>query len=178
MLQIDNDKLSTQKEMLMLDLATLNKKLGTMSELERNQKALDDLVENKKNIGIELAKLEKLLSQIEAYQEEKAKVTSDKINNHLQFAHIHTEQSMKNGEKKPACIITDKYNVKYATTNTSDRILICADLQKLFCKLKNISLPLLFDEVSVIDDDRIQIDNEYQYILIERKPCSLTIEKI
>lgn len=176
--QIDNDKLSTQKEMLMLDLATLNKKLGTMSELERNQKALDELVENKKNIGVELAKLEKLLSQIEAYKEEKAKVTSDKINNHLQFAHIQTEQLLKSGERKPACIITDKNNVKYATTNTSDRILICADLQKLFCKLKNISLPLFLDEVSVIDDDRVPIDAEYQTILIARKDCKLTISKI
>ena len=162
----------------MLDLATLNKKLGTMSELERNQKALDELVENKKNIGVELAKLEKLLSQIEAYKEEKAKVTSDKINNHLQFAHIQTEQLLKSGERKPACIITDKNNVKYATTNTSDRILICADLQKLFCKLKNISLPLFLDEVSVIDDDRVPIDAEYQTILIARKDCKLTISKI
>lgn len=176
--QTDNSGLTEKKKALQEELGLLNQELGKKSELERHTNQLNELFEKQRNCGIELAKLQKLEQQINEYVEEKANIISSRVNDLLDICYIEMQSVQKNGDKKPDCIVCRKDKVKYATINGSDRLLMCVDLQRMFCKYYKIMLPLFLDEVSVIDEDRLPVYDDMQCIYIKRSDNKLKVEKI
>lgn len=174
----NNDELTLQKSDLMAELATLNKELGQKTILERNKQELQDLIAEQKANGVALAKLQRLELEINNYIEEKANIISSRVNELLDFAKIEMQERQKNGNMTPSATICRKDGVKYSTLNGSDRILAIIDLQMMFNKYFNVSLPIFIDEASTVALSRVPSSNEWQKIYLKYEDCNFKIEKI
>jgi hypothetical protein len=174
----DTDILTIEKSSLMSKLAKLNKELGKKDILDTYREDLQALLDEKKANGVELAKLQRLEAQINAYIEEKANIISCRVNDLLDFAKIDMQERQKDGNLKPSATICRKDGVKYATLNNSDRILTVIDLQMMFNKYFGVSLPIFIDEASTIALSRIPKSEEWQKIYLKYEECEFKLEKI
>ena len=174
----NNDELTLEKASLMSELAELNKELGKKDVLERQKEELQALINEQKANGVELAKLQRLEAQINAYIEEKASIISSRVNDLLDFAKIEMQERQKDGVMRPSATICRKDGVKYSTLNNSDRILTIIDLQMMFNKYFCVSLPIFIDEASTIALSRIPKSEEWQKIFLRFDECDFNVKQI
>jgi hypothetical protein len=89
---------------------------------------------------------------------------SKAVNGNLKDTRIQMFETLKNGEQKPSCIITDKQGVKYSTLNFSARMLCNVEIARMFCRLLDVNLPCFVDECSVFDSKHLPIIDGTQMI--------------
>lgn len=150
-------ELQGEKECLMRELQELNRVYGKKAVRDGFERDIDLLKLEKRNLGSEIVRIEGCIATIKEYEEERAKIISDKINEKLDDCKIVMYSRQKDGTLKPDCVVTSKDDVKYATLNNSARIRICLSLQKMFCKHFNINLPIFVDESSVFDSEHLPV---------------------
>lgn len=162
----DTNELATKKEKLMRELQSLNREYGKKAVKDSFEREIELLKIEKKNIGSEIVRIEGCLDTIKEYEEERARIISDKINNKLTECKIVMYSRQKDGTLKPDCVVESKDGVKYATLNNSARIRICLSLQRMFCKHFDINLPIFVDEASVFDSEHLpKFDCQTIYLL-------------
>ena len=105
-------------------------------------------------------------------------MVSYKVNNRLDFSQIEMSKILKSGEIAQTCTLRDINGVLYSTTNTSNRMLIAIDVQRLFCEHYECLMPIWIDEVQSIDENRRPDIPEYQIIFLERRDNELKVETI
>ena len=130
----------------------------------------------KRNLGSEIVRLEGLIDTIKEYEEERARIISDKINNKLDDCRIVMYSRQKDGTLKPDCVVESKEGVKYATLNNSARIRICLSLQRMFCKHFDINLPIFVDEASVFDSEHLPTFESQTIYLLASDDKTLKVE--
>ena len=74
------------------------------------------------------------------------------------------------------CVITDSRGVKYSTINNSARMRIAIEMQKLFMRHFNISLPIFVDESSVFDSASLPKGEGNQMIYLFASDSELKVE--
>lgn len=151
----DTSELSSTKERLMIELQSLNREYGKKAVKDGFEREIELLKIEKRNLGSEIVRLEGLIDTIKEYEEERARIISDKINNKLDDCRIVMYSRQKDGTLKPDCVVESKEGVKYATLNNSARIRISLSLQRMFCKHFDINLPIFVDEASVFDSEHL-----------------------
>jgi len=174
----DNSLLTEAKKERMENLSKLNKTMGLEKVILQYNDDLNNLRNEQRASGIQLAKIQKILKCINDYIEEKAQIISSRVNDLLSFAQIEMQTIQKDGSIRPDCIVCREDGVKYATLNTSDRILVILDIQRMFCKYYGCMLPIWIDECSIIDDNRLPEYNDAQCLYIKRDECDLLINEI
>lgn len=174
----DNSSLITMKKKLIDDKEELDRKYGLVSKMKDIEKDIKELTAERKEHGIQLAKLEGLLSQIKEYEREKAKIISSRVNDLLQYSVIEMERLQKDGSKADSCTICRADGVKYSTVNDASRILIKADIQRMFNLYYGVSMPIWIDNASLIDKSSLPQYDECQMIYILNADSDLKIENV
>lgn len=163
----DNSELLAKKNGLMGMLEELNIRLGGKRLMEEAIRDVEDLKKERVEIGIEYTKLEGLIQKCNEYNEERAKIVSDKVNEHLTTCKIQMWERQKNGELIPSCSVVSNDGVRLTTINHSQRVLIEAELQKLFCIKNDIQMPIFFDEASIFDSKHTPKSEGWQIVLLK-----------
>lgn len=164
--QNDNEALTNSKRAIISELDSLNRKYGLKTKVDEIEREIHTLMEEKRNLGVEIAKLEGFLMNIQEWLQERANIVSNRINDKLTNCKIVMYSVQKDGSLKPDCVIVDNDNVKYATLNYSNRIKTNIELQRLFCKHYDISLPCWVDESSVFDSKNLVHYEDMQMIYL------------
>lgn len=165
-LKSDTSLLSSEKDGLMNALQSLNREYGKKAVKDSIENSIATLKTEKRNLGSEIVRLEGCIAIVREYEEERARIISDKINEKLDDCRIVMYSRQKDGTLKPDCVVESKEGVKYATLNNSARIRICLSLQRMFCKHFDINLPIFVDEASVFDSEHLpKFDCQTIYLL-------------
>ena len=172
----DTSELSSTKERLMSELQSLNREYGKKAVKDGFEREIELLKVEKRNLGSEIVRLEGLIDTIKEYEEERARIISDKINNKLDDCRIVMYSRQKDGTLKPDCVVESKEGVKYATLNNSARIRICLSLQRMFCKHFDINLPIFVDEASVFDSEHLPTFESQTIYLLASDDKTLKVE--
>ena len=172
----DTSELSSTKERLMSEIQSLNREYGKKAVKDGFEREIELLKIEKRNLGSEIVRLEGLIDTIKEYEEERARIISDKINNKLDDCRIVMYSRQKDGTLKPDCVVESKEGVKYATLNNSARIRICLSLQRMFCKHFDINLPIFVDEASVFDSEHLPTFESQTIYLLASDDKTLKVE--
>ena len=172
----DNDSLKNKKSELMNELQELNREYGKKAIKDGFEREIETLMIEKRNLGSEIARIEGRIDTIKMYEEERAKIISNKINEKLDDCRIVMYSRQKDGTLKPDCVVESVDGVKYATLNNSARIRICLSLQRMFCKHFGINLPVFVDEASVFDTQNLPKFNVQTIYLLASDDKNLKVE--
>ena len=174
--KVDVDYTERKRE-IMKEIMTLNQELGKKALIEKYQDDVDYLKEKRRELGVECAELEGKIALCDDYVEEKARLVSHRINEKLDGCEIQMWERLKNGDLTPACVVQSKDGVKLSTINYSRRLLIEAELQKLFCNAYGIKMPIFYDEANVFDSENKPKSNGWQVVLLQASDdYSLVVE--
>ena len=146
-----NDECKREKSILMDKLEQLNRKYGLLSEVEKMEKDIASLENEKEEVGRHIVAIEQFQAMIAAYEEERARRVSEQINSRMEGCKIRMWRTQKDGQRVKDCVITNGDGVTYNTTNFSDRISINMQLQRLFCEHYEVLLPTFVDEAYAFD---------------------------
>lgn len=174
----DNANLISMKSVLMQEKEQLDRRYGLFPKMAEIEKEIANFQNEQKELGVELVKLERLFSQIKAYQQEKANIISSRVNYLFEYATIEMKRTQKDGSKVDSCTVCRKDGVKYSTANGASRILINVDIQRMFNAFYGISLPVWIDNASLIDKSALPEYDNCQMIYILNKECNLKIESV
>lgn len=165
-LNVDQSVFAEQKEKLNATLEGLYATLGEYNVLGRIVEEIETLKAEKRDVEIEIVCIEGQLDNIKMYEEEKARIVSDRINKLLDDCSIVMYSRQKDGELRPDCVILDKNGVPYATTNNANRLNSALSLQRMFCANANILLPVFVDEASIYDDEHLPKYDDTQCVYL------------
>ena len=175
-IESNKDELINQKSLLMSELQELNREYGKKAIKDNFEREIETLTIEKRNLGSEIVRIEGCVDTIKEYEEEIAKIISDKINEKLNDCRIVMYSRQKDGTLKPDCVVESMDGVKYATLNNSARIKICLSLQRMFCKNFGINLPVFVDEASVFDTQNLPKFNSQTIYLLASDDKTLKVE--
>lgn len=134
------------------------------TQIAAEEAAIETLEASRKELGAKLAQNERKKIAADKYVQDAAEMLSKAVNGNLKDTRIQMFETLKNGEQKPSCIITDKQGVKYSTLNFSARMLCNVEIARMFCRLLDVNLPCFVDECSVFDSKHLPIIDGTQMI--------------
>lgn len=172
--QQDNEALLNMKRGLLDEIEANSKKLGMKDEYDKQVEKLKALQEELKNNSIELAKLEGKLAKVKEYEEEKAKIISDRVNGRFEYVHVEISETNKSGDIVPACVIKDNKGVNALVTNNASRVLCGIDIAMAFQNFYGLSLPIFIDNYELFSEDNKPNINRQEVRLIVGN-CPFTV---
>ena len=175
--QQDNEALLNMKRGLLDEIEISSKKLGLKDEYDKQVEKIKGLQEELKNNSIELAKLEGKLAKVKEYEEEKAKIISDRVNGKFEYVQIEMSETNKSGDIVPACVIKDNKGVNALVTNNASRVLCGIDIAIAFQNFYGLSLPLFIDDYELFSEDN-QPDVNRQVIRLIVRNCAFQVSWI
>ena len=175
--QQDNEALLNMKRGLLDEIEISSKKLGMKDEYDKQVEKIKALQEELKNNSIELAKLEGKLAKVKEYEEEKAKIISDRVNGKFEYVQIEMSETNKSGDIVPACVIKDNKGVNALVTNNASRVLCGIDIAIAFQNFYGLSLPLFIDDYELFSEDN-QPDVDRQVIRLIVRNCAFQVSWI
>jgi len=125
------------------------------TKIAEEEAAIETLEASRKELGAKLAQNERKKIAADKYVQDAAEMLSKAVNGNLKDTRIQMFETLKNGEQKPSCIITDKQGIKYSTLNFSARMLCNVEIARMFCRLLDVNLPCFVDECSVFDSNHL-----------------------
>ena len=174
--QQDNSVLLNMKRGLLNEIEINSKKLGLKDEYDKQVEKIKGLQEELKNNSVELAKLEGKLAKVKEYEEEKAKIISDRVNGKFEYVQIEMSETNKSGDIVPACIVKDNKGVNALVTNNASRVLCGIDIAIAFQNFYGLSLPLFIDNYELFSKDN-QPDINRQEIRMIVDNCSFNVNR-
>ena len=175
--QQDNSALLNMKRGLLDEIEINSKKLGLKDEYDKQVEKIKGLQEELKNNSVELAKLEGKLAKVKEYEEEKAKIVSDRVNGKFEYVKIEMSETNKSGDIVPACVIKDNKGVNALVTNNASRVLCGIDIAIAFQNFYGLSLPLFIDDYELFSEDN-QPDVNRQVIRLIVRNCAFQVSWI
>ena len=151
------DDLPNEKVRILSELDELNRKYGLKTKADDLRMDIEKHREEERSVAIEIAKWERRLMLIKDYIEERANITSDRINDKLDGCVIRMWSTQKDGSIVPDCIVVDDDGVKYSTCSNSKRIRMNIALQTLFRKHFEVSIPTFVDEASIFSSNNLPV---------------------
>lgn len=162
----DNTALLEKKRGLLSQLEELNQNYGLKAKRDALEKEINDLEEEKKEVGLKAIHQEKILHQIDEYIRERADIVSQRVNSTFSFTKIMMQRRQKDGTLVDDCILCQSNETKYNTSNGAAQAMIEAEVQRFFCQSYGVNMPLWIDESNTINEDNMPINEDGQTILI------------
>ena len=123
------------------------------SNLE-TQARIDELKEEQRNVGQQIASAEQAVILLEQFSTEKSKKLEEKVNQYFRLARFELFEKQINGGMKEICEIS--YNgVKYGSLNSGHRIAVGLDIIKTFQKHFGVKCPVWVDNAESINSFNI-----------------------
>lgn len=169
--QQDNEALLNMKRGLLDEIETNSKKLGLKDEYDKQVAKIKEMQENLRANSIEKAKLEGKLAKVKEYEEEKAKIVSDRVNGKFEYVQIEMSETNKSGDIVPTCVVKDNKGVNALVTNNASRVLCGIDIAIAFQNFYGLSLPLFIDNYELFSEDN-QPDINRQVVRMIVDNCS------
>ena len=173
---IDVNEIVSKKERLQEELGEANRAYGIRSVVERIEHEIETLKAEKRELNINIAKIEGCIDKVKEYEEEKANIVSDAINKKLSGCKIVMYSRLKSGDLVPDCVIESEEGIKYATMNNSARLITCLSLQRMFCEKEGINLPIFVDEASIYDSEHLPKFNSQTIYLYASDDENMKVE--
>ena len=170
----DNAALLNMKKSLMQDIETLSKKLGLKDEYDKQMAVIQSKQKELKDSAVELAKLEGMLSKVNAYEREKAAIISDRVNNKFDYIQVEMTEVNKSGELVDTCKILDADGVSASSTNFASQVRCGIDISTAFCKFYGVNLPCFIDFAESICEDNYP-DTDRQTIKLIVDECKFNV---
>ena len=159
----DNSGLISMKEHLLKQIEAESEKVGLVKERKKQEDKIEEFRQQQKDTANVLAEKEKLDAQIKAYEEERAKIISKRVNKYFKRCNITMMSQDKSGVWIPDCVITGIDGAIAATSNGAERILIGIDVANAFAEFFDISIPLFVDDMNLVDSSN-EIKTYHQLI--------------
>lgn len=134
------------------ELEELLKQQTLEEEYNKTLRKIESLKKEQREAGEELARQEMLSNEIKDYEEEYAKIVSDKVCGYFSRCKITMMSQEKSGKWIPDCVIKGVDGAIYQTCNKAEQILLGIDISNGFSKFNNISFPLFIDDVNLLSD--------------------------
>ena len=166
--------LPNMKKSLMQDIETLSKKLGLKDEYDKQMAVIQSKQKELKDSAVELARLEGMLSKVNAYEREKASIISDRVNGKFDYIQVEMTEVNKSGELVDTCKILDADGVSASSTNFASQVRCGIDISTAFCNFYGINLPMFIDFAESICEDNYP-DTERQTIKLIVDECKFNV---
>ena len=92
----------------------------------------------------------------------------------LDICDIEMEVRKKDGTMTPACNISVD-NTPWTVLNTAARIAVGIDISNAFCRHNDVHIPLVLDNMEMVDSDREIASDGRQTIVFRRNDCEFTV---
>ena len=162
----DNEALTSQKKALINELSELSKKLGLKDEIGKEEKDIEGLREELRSVSNAIAELEGMIFKCTEWIQERNEIVSHRINDKLSKSKIEMWSKQKNGDLVPDLVLCNHKGVKFNSTNFANRIEIQLDLQLMFQRLFEVTLPIFIDESAVFSPSNLPVFDDRQTIYL------------
>lgn len=167
----DNAALTEAKKVLMGTIDNLNREYGIRYKIAELRGKIQELKDEERELGSDLAVLEGKLAKCAEYKQEKADIISYRINGKLKESTIDMWSRQKDGNLVPDVVLKGKNGVRFSSLNFSDRIRTCIDIQKMFMEHFDVSLPVWVDESSCFSSNNFPVlDGQVVYLFASESP--------
>lgn len=162
----DNEALTSQKKALINELSELSKKLGLKDEIGKVEKDIEELRSEMRSVANAIAELEGMIFKCAEWIQERNEIVSHRINDKLSKSRIEMWSKQKNGDVVADLVLCNNKGVKFNSTNFANRIEIQLDLQLMFQRLFEVTLPIFIDESAVFAPSNLPIFDDRQTIYL------------
>ena len=162
----DNEALTSKKKALINELSELSKKLGLKDEIGKVEKDIEELKSELRSVANAIAELEGMIFKCAEWIQERNEIVSHRINDKLSKSRIEMWSKQKNGDAVPDLVLCNNKGVKFNSMNFANRIEIQLDLQLMFQRLFEITLPIFIDESAVFAPSNLPTFDDRQTIYL------------
>ena len=149
--QPDNSQAMADKERLTGEIDSINKRLGQKAILERANKEIQELEEQRNKLNERVADLEKWEYDSLQFQKAKDNELLRRINGLFQLVSFSFVSSQLNGGEKITCVCTVN-GTPYPDVNNAGKINAGLDIINAICKAKGVNAPIFVDNAESVNN--------------------------
>lgn len=170
----DTDGYKEEKAELARRLLQCGEIIGRKSEYDRIQSSIERRREDLSKNLLELARLDGLLDKAEGMEKQKMEIIRQRVKHLFDICDIEMEVRKKDGTMTPACNISVD-STPWTVLNTAARIAVGIDISNAFCRHNDVHIPLVLDNMEMVDSDREIASDGRQTIVFRRNDCEFTV---
>lgn len=149
--QADNSEAKAEKVKISGEIDAINQRLGQRSILERADKEIKELEDQRDNLNAEVADLEKWEFDCLQFQKAKDDELLRRINGLFQIVSFSFVSSQLNGGEKLTCVCTVN-GTPYPDVNNAGKINAGLDIINAICKSKGVNAPIFVDNAESVNN--------------------------
>ena len=148
---VDNSEAKAEKVKISGEIDAINQRLGHRSILERADKEIKELEDQRDNLNAEVADLEKWEYDCLQFQKAKDDELLRRINGLFQIVSFSFVSSQLNGGEKLTCVCTVN-GTPYPDVNNAGKINAGLDIINAICKSKGVNAPIFVDNAESVNN--------------------------
>ena len=149
--QTDNSEAKAEKAKISGEIDAINQRLGQRSILERADKEIKELEDQRDNLNEKVAELEKWEFECLQFQKAKDDELLRRINGLFQIVSFSFVSSQLNGGEKLTCVCTVN-GTPYPDVNNAGKINAGLDIINAICKAKGVNAPIFVDNAESVNN--------------------------
>lgn len=149
--QADNSEAKAEKVKISGEIDAINQRLGQRSILERADKEIKELEDQRDNLNAEVADLEKWEFDCLQFQKAKDDELLRRINGLFNLVSFNFVASQLNGGEKLTCVCTVN-GTPYPDVNNAGKINAGLDIINAICKSKGVNAPIFVDNAESVNN--------------------------
>lgn len=143
--EVNSAELQEESKRLVAEIEELSRITARKESYDKCKRDIADFEENKRSVGIELAKWEGLLDKLMAREREWADIVRDRANKYLAYSHVEMIEINKSGDIIDTCTLSMN-KVDRSVTNHANKTIIGIDISNAICLRYNVSIPVFIDD--------------------------------
>lgn len=170
--QADNSEAQAEKVKISGEIDAINQRFGHRSILERADKEIKELEDQRDNLNEKVAELEKWEFDCLQFQKAKDDELLRRINGLFQIVSFSFVSSQLNGGEKLTCVCTVN-GTPYPDVNNAGKINAGLDIINAICKAKGVNAPIFVDNAESVNN--VLETSSQKILLCVTKDKKLTI---
>ena len=163
--EVDTTELQTRKSELNAERDQIITRMGDKTTIEKNNREIESLEDQSKELSQQIADIEKDEFTIEAFNKTKVDECESRINDLFSRVSWKLFDKTIKGDEFECCIPTNKKGVAISTTNTADVINCGLDVINVLCRYYGVTAPIFIDNRESVSE---LIHTESQIINLEK----------
>lgn len=143
--EVNSAELQEESKRLVSEIEELSRITARKESYDKCKRDIAAFEDNKRSVGIELAKWEGLLDKLMAREREWADIVRDRANKYLTYSHVEMIEINKSGDIIDTCTLSMN-KVDRSVTNHANKTIIGIDISNAICKRYDVSIPVFIDD--------------------------------
>lgn len=143
--EVNSAEFQEESKRLVAEIEELSRITARKESYDKCKRDIAAFEENKRSVGIELAKWEGLLDKLMAREREWADIVRDRANKYLAYSHVEMIEINKSGDIIDTCTLSMN-KVDRSVTNHANKTIIGIDISNAICKRYDVSIPVFIDD--------------------------------